>query len=310
MNHPESCLSERSDGERLRANAFPSDSVALPPVWAFDEQVPPELSARWGAADQESVLLADFVRTLMNAGAAVLLMIGVASLVTGFGEGGTSVAAMALALGVLMLVRRSHRRSRGRADSFTAGEIDLVLAHRTEISFTDWDLLSGTDAPPEVAVARRAGVLAQQLAATDAWSSEHLATHRLRLDPREEARAIQVTARELFDRRAALSVGSDAGLLPELVAARAGWEQQLEILWSALGDRLEAFEAYTQELLRLAEVIEQSDQARRLHTSLSAQGPALAVRSVRHEMAAADLTGLRAELDLLRKELRLPDTGR
>ena len=69
----------------------------------------------------------------------------------------------------------------------------------------------------------------------------------------------------------------------------------------ALTDRLEAFTRYTDEVLAVAALLEQVETAQRLTLRVLAKEPGLATRTAEHELAAADLDQLRAELSDLRQ---------
>lgn len=282
------------------------DDGTLAPVWAFDAQVPAGLSVRWASEDADAVLFTDFLRSLANAGGAVLLMASLTCLAVGYGNPGGLIGWAVVAIVALVLGWISRRNASRRPGGFTVGEIDLILEHRTEVSFGDWNILAGQELPREVAAARVAAQLAKRLAATKAWSSEHLATHWVRLNPTEEARQIQLGAREIYDLRRTFEseISRITGRrTPELELANTEWQQQLQRSWTALKDRLTAFEEYAEKFFEVAALIDQVQAARRLTGAFAQQGPVLVNRTVGHELAAVDLGQLQEELNQMRTHL-------
>ena len=169
------------------------------------------------------------------------------------------------------------------------------------MSFSDWNEFVDPDVPPEVGAARRAVELAEQLTSLRAWTSEPLATHRLRLDPDREAGQIRVAAREIYDLRRTLEATTwpENRSTPEINSARSDGEEQLATSWSALSDRLSAFERYTHDVVEVAIELDRLDSAQRLVRTLAEKAPILTVRAVGNEMAAAELDSLRLELGSL-----------
>ena len=205
----------------------------LAPVLTFDEQLPASVATRWVAANSDQVLLKDFARTLVIAGGGLLIVM---ALVLALADAGDRPAgAMAGLLGVFAVLagRRSHRAASRRPDRFTAGEIDAVLAHERWVRFDDWNELVGDQTPAEVLTARQAAVLARILLANPAWTSAAFDTHRLRLDPVQEAQRIQLAAREVFDERVATQSAAsiDGDPIVELAGIRAQWAEQLQASW-------------------------------------------------------------------------------
>lgn len=215
----------------------------------------------------------------------------------------------AIATGVLVLGWLSHGRSRRRPGDFTAGEIDLIIKNRREVTVGDWDGFNGPDVPPEVTAARRADQLARSVLAMRGWSSEQLAGHRIRLDPAGEAAAIRLAARELYDLRCELKTAAAGDRsIRELDAVRAEWSEHLDAFWSALHSRITAFDQYVQEVIQVADLIEQSEKAKQLTASLDDHGPRLSVQTVCSEMTTAHLQDLRSELRALESGLRRNST--
>lgn len=281
-------------------------SGELPPVWKFDDGVSADLSARWAAVTEDDVLLKDFVRTMTGAGGVLLLLGGLTSVLIGSGHLWFSLCCILLGVGAAVAVRFSHRRDRITPRRVTAREIDLLLAHRSLVGFSDWTHLPADDLPQEVAAARLAAALAGELESLPAWTSEQLAGHRVQLDPAEESRLIQLACREIYDHRQFLDAQlSRATTSPTAVlrATRLEWEERLGQTWTALDDRLSAFGDYVRELREVAALLESSDAGERLHRSLLEHEPAMAVRIVGHEMAREHLQRLRGDVADLQEEL-------
>ncbi len=275
----------------------------LAPVLTFDEQLPASVATRWVAANSDQVLLKDFARTLVIAGGGLLIVMALVLALAGAGDLPAGAVAGLLGVFAVLAGRRSHRAASRRPDRFTAGEIDAVLAHQRWVRFDDWNELVGDQTPAEVLTARQAAVLARILLANPAWTSAAFDTHRMRLDPVQEAQRIQLAAREVFDERVATQSAAsiDSDPIVELAGIRAQWAEQLQASFAALTDRLEAFTRYTDEVLAVAALLEQVETAQRLTLRVLAKEPGLATRTAEHELAAADLDQLRAELSDLRQ---------
>lgn len=281
MNAVRTCQDRPRPGSDAGNGRSGADSLAS--VWTLDQTLPNSLSARWAAADWDKIVLRDFARTMLNSGAFVVLLGSMTALAAGIGNPLMWAGLAAIATGVLVLGWLSHRRSCRRPGDFTAGEIDLIIKNRREVTFGDWDGFTGPDVPREVTAARRADQLARSVLAMRGWSSEQLAGHRIRLDPAGEAEAIRLAARELYD-------------------------EHLDAFWSALHSRITAFDEYVQKVIQVADLIEKSEKAKQLTASLDEHGPRLSVQTVCSEMTTAHLQDLRSELRALESGLRRNST--
>jgi len=306
MNADRTCRDRPRAGSDAGNGRSGADSLAS--VWTLDQTLPTSLSARWAAADWDKIVLRDFARIMLNSGAFVVLLGSMAALAARIGNPLMWAGLAAIATGVLVLGWLSHGRSRRRPGDFTAGEIDLIIKNRREVTFGDWDGFTGPDVPREVTAARRADQLARSVLAMRGWSSEQLAGHRIRLDPAGEAEAIRLAARELYDRRCELKAAADDRSIRELDAVRAEWSEHLDAFWSALDSRITAFDQYVQEVIEVAVLIEQSEKVKQLTASLDEHGPRLSVQTVCSEMTTAHLQDLRSELRALESGLRRNST--
>jgi len=282
---------------------FVGDSP-LPPVWAYDDHIPGELAARWTASDENTVLAKDFVRSMAVIGGVLLMAAGLVALVAGPGVDVLGVLSAVVGVLALWAARHARRRDRRISGAFYPREVDLILAHRRQVRFDDWDGLTGQDAPREVVAARRAGELARELVASPGWTCDQLAMHRMRLRPAEEARQIQLTARDIHDRGRILA-RSTAVDVPggEMDVAKAEWRRLLDMSFTALDARLVAFHSYVSEVTEVAALIGQAEAAHRLTTQLLIEEPAMAIDAVVHEQAADQVGRLRQELLELRADL-------
>src|SRR6478735_554386 len=97
------------------------------PVFDYDEHVPADLLMRWHRTNPDRLVLADLGCFLGAWGGLAIALVG----------------ALALVTGAALLIRRRQRRRTG----LTGRDIDLVLAHRTEILFDPWNALAGRGRP-------------------------------------------------------------------------------------------------------------------------------------------------------------------
>lgn len=285
-----------------RGPAAPGGSGTLAPVREVDHSAPAELAGRWRAADTDVLLCRDSARSLLKVGG---LLLGMGCLLTALTGGAhdDSVAGFALLAGVMLLLAyNSHRRARNRPGGIAAAEINLVLAHRRQVTFHDWALLPQAGAPREVAAARRAADLAGRLLALPQWTTEVLAPHRIRLNPDAEAQLIQLSCRELYDLRIFVEMEIAAAgqqSTPTLLAIQRDWAGLLEASWASLHDRVECFAQLTADTVALAEAIRAAESVQRLSAVLVERESGMALRTAGHELAAAHLQRLRAEIAAL-----------
>ena len=217
------------------------------------------------------------------------------------GVGWTAIAGLVVAATVVAARWSADRKARRRSNYFTPGEVDLVLDHRRAISFDDWNALPADGQPEERVMALDAARWAERLTATPGWDSDELAAFRLQRDPLEEARYLQVSARDVDDQRRALAAerGRFSPGLDRWDEHLSEWADQIDALWRAVQDRSAAFTGYAERLLQVAAVVEQDRAARELRADVDRKAPVLLTRTVTHEMAGADLRALADELDLL-----------
>lgn len=276
--------------------------VSLAPVWDLDRATPAELASRWRASDTDALVCRDFARSLLSVGGVLLILGCLVTAAAGEARGVSVVGFTALGAMMLALAYGSHRRARTRPGAIAAAEIDLVLAHRRRVTFEDWNVLPQAGAPQEVAAARRAADLADQLMGLPEWTTEIFAPHRARFDPNTEAQLIQVSCRELYDLR--VSVGAAVATTgqpatPAVLAAQREWGELLDATWVSLSDRLDGFQAFTADTVALAGRIRAAEAARQLSVSLVQQESELAVAIAGHELAAAHVRRLGTELAAL-----------
>lgn len=285
-----------------RGPAADDRGVALAPVWDLGRSIPADLAGRWRASDADALVCRDFARSLLSIGGVLLVLGCLITTVTGEAHASSVVGFTALGALMLVLAYRSHRRARTRPGAIAAAEIDLVLAHRRRVTFEDWNALTRADVPQEVAAARRAADLADQFRSVPEWTAEIFAPQRARFDPNTEAQLIQLSCRELYDLRVSIATTvSTIGqpTTPAALAAQRDWDHLLDATWASLNDRLDCFQAFTADTISLARQLRAAEAAQQLSVSLGEQESDLAVAIADHELAAAHVRRLGAELAAL-----------
>lgn len=271
----------------------------FPALHDYDETLPTDLLVRWTGLDSDRVVLADLRRYLATCAGIAVSVMGVAAVV--FGSIGIAAAlavtvAGLLAVAMSMLFGRTLRRRTG----LRGRDIDLVLAHRTEIRFESWNQLAGrppTHAwPLEAQLARRAGRAFEAVQATAIWTEPDQLDHRLRLDPREASRQIHVTAWQIHTLRQQLgSRPADAAA----ASVAAEWDiasGQLDQSLAILRREVEGIEGY-RRLVEQANQLMLIDRRRVALRHLNEQAAHhLSAQDARHELATDHLSELNRDL--------------
>lgn len=271
------------------------------PVFDYDEHVPADLLMRWHRTNPDRLVLADLGCFLGAWGGLAIALVGALAPVTGPVTPLTGAAVMLTGLlvtGAALLVRRRQRRRTG----LTGRDIDLVLAHRTEIRFDPWNALAGRGRPqptwPEEArLAYRAGHALDGIRTTAIWSDPDRLDHRIRLDLDEATRQVHVSAWRLHRLRRDLGPrpsGPDTDrLADEWDTAATNLAASTRVLRDhvdTIEDYRRAIDEQNRHLLldrRHAELRHLSD---RVEEHLAAQ-------DARHELATDQLAELRRELE-------------
>lgn len=112
----------------------------FPGVFDYDDHVPADLLARWTSLNPDRTVLLDLAGFLATAGALLVAGIGLVGLATGGLAGGVGVVMCLVGLLVAAVTTITRRRWK-RRNHLRGSDIDLVLAHRQEIRFEDWNQL-------------------------------------------------------------------------------------------------------------------------------------------------------------------------
>lgn len=274
----------------------------FPAVFDYDDgHIPPDVLVRWTRLNGDQLVLADLGVFLATCAGFTITLIGAAGLI--IGSAGTAAASGTVLLGLITVgAALLAQRILSRRSGLRRRDIDLVLAHRTEIRFESWNELAGRDQPestwPEAAqLARRAGHAITDIQLTRLWTEPDLLDHRLRLDLPETSRQIHLAAwqvhrlyRDLGHRPS--GSGTDA-LAAEWDTATKHLERSVQVLRrhiDTIDNYRHTINDRNRELLlehRYTQLREQSDAAVIL----------LAAQDVRHELATEHVIGLRRELE-------------
>ncbi len=270
------------------------------PVFDYDEHVPADLLVRWHRTNPDRLVLADLGCFLGAWGGLAIALVGALALLTGPVTLLTGVAVMLAGLlvtGAALLVRRRQRRRTGLAGR----DIDLVLAHRTEIRFDPWNDLAGRGRPlptwaEEARLAYRAGRALDGIRATAIWSDPDRLDHRIRLDPDEATRQVHVSAWRLHRLRRDLGPrpsGPDTDrLADEWDTAAAHLDDSTRVLREHV-DTIEDYRRAIDEQNRHLQLDRRYAELRHLSDGIEEH---LAAQDARHELATDHLTGLHREL--------------
>lgn len=273
---------------------------AFPPVIDYDEDVPADLLVRWQRTDADRLVMADLGCFLGIWGGLAVALVGALAVVTGPVSVATGTAVLLAGLlvaGAAWPARRRHRRRTG----IGSRDIDLVLAHCTEIRFEPWNELAARGRPrptwPEEAqLAHRAGQAGDAIRSTAIWSDPDRLDHRLRLDLDEATRQVHVSAWRLHRLRRDLGSrpegpGTDR-LAVEWDCAAAHLDDSLQMLRGhvdLIEDYRWAIDPENHQLL----LNRRHAELRHLSDGIEEQ---LAAQDARHELAVEQLTDLRREL--------------
>lgn len=271
----------------------------FPAVHDYDEAVPTDLLVRWTGLDTDRVVLADLGRYLATCAGMAVSVIGIAAMV--FGSIGIAAAFAVTVAGLFvaaasMLVGRRLRRRTG----LRGKDIDLMLAHRSEIRFESWNQLADRRPvhawPEEAQLAHRAGRAFIAVQATAIWAEPDQLDHRLRLDPREASRQIHVAAWQIHDLRGQLGPRpADAVAAP--VAAE--WDvatAQLDQSLAILRHEVEEIESYRRSVEQANQLMLMDRRRAALRDLTERAGQRLSAQDARHELATGHLSELHRDL--------------
>src|SRR6478609_9100709 len=200
MTDPRPCPTRCTTGSRTTTMTDPRSTPdhRFPAAFDYDEHVPAELLVRWTSLNEDRTVLLDLAGFLATAGALLGAGIGLGGVATAGPTGGGGVVMCLFGLLVAAVTTITRRRWQ-RRNHLRGRDIDLVIAHRREISFEPWNQLIDRGQPlaswPEEAqLAHRAARAIRAIQATTLWPDPDLLDHRLRIDLPENARRIQVAA--------------------------------------------------------------------------------------------------------------------
>lgn len=272
----------------------------FPAVFDYDDDIPADVLVRWTQLDGDRLVLADLGVLLATCTGFTISLIGAAGLI--IGSIGTAAASAVLLLGLLTAVAALQaQRTLRRRSGLRRRDIDLVLAHRTEIRFESWNELAGRGWPEspwseEARLAHRAGQAITDIQLARLWTEPDLLDHRLRLDLPETSRQIHVAAWQVHRLRRDVGPrpsgpGTDA-LAAEWDIATAHLDRSMQVLQR----HVDAIDSYRHTVnVRNRELL-----LKQCHAQLRAQSDGavlhLAAQDARQELATENLIGLRREL--------------
>jgi hypothetical protein len=278
----------------------PAQDNPFPAAFDYDDDIPADLLARWTSSDPDRTVLLDLIGFLATAGALLVAGIGLVGLVGGGLPGGlgvvTCLAGLALAGPAAITRRRWQQRHH-----LSGRDIDVVLGHRREIRFGDWNQLVDRGQrfdswPEEARLAHRAAQAVRAIQATAVWPDADLLDHSLRIDLPENVRRIQVAAWHLHVLRI------EIGPRPENGSRQlsAGWcdvtthhANSLQVL----GQHVAALEDYRAAVDGMNLTVETARRTAHLHQLIDRAGQRLPTQDAYHELATEHLVGLRGELE-------------
>lgn len=273
------------------------------PTFDYDEHIPADLLVRWTSLNADRAVLLDLAGFLVTAGALLVAGAGLVGLVGGSLGVGRGVviflAGLALA-GLAAITRRRWQQGhhlRGR-------DIDLVLAHRREIRFEDWNRLVDRGHrfeswPEEAQLAHRAGQAVRAIQGTAVWPDTNMLDHCLRIDLPENARRIQVAAWHLHVLRLEMGPRPHS---PESSRLARGWQDAADHhahSLQVLRHHVTALEDYRAAVQGLHHAVEIDRQTTRLRVLTERSVPGLTTQDAHHELSTEHLNGLLAELPSL-----------
>ncbi len=270
-------------------------------VFDYDDHVPADLLARWTSVNPDRTVLLDLAGFLATAGALLVAGIGLVGLATAGLAVGVGVVVCLVGLLVAAVTTITRRRWQ-RRNHLRGSDIDLVLAHRQEIRFEDWNQLIGGGQrfdswPEEAQLAHRAGQAVRAIQATTVWPDPDLLDHCLRIDLPESARRIQVSTWHLHVLRIELGQRprrpESSQLIPGWQEAAAHHAHSLQVLRHHV-TALEDYRAAVDSMNHTIEIARQEAHLRQL-TDRAVQR--LTTQDAHHELATEHLAGLRDELE-------------
>lgn len=266
-----------------------------------DEHIPADVLVRWARCNGDRLVLADLAIFLATCAGLTISLVGGAALVIGTAGTGSAVAILLVGLLIAVAALWVRRSLRGRT-GLRGRDIDLVLAHRTEIRFEPWNELAGRGRPvptwpDEAQLAHRAAEAIAQIQRAEIWTEPNLLDHQLRLDLPETSRQIQVASWHVHRLRRELGPRPSG---PDTDRIASEWDTaatHLEHSVQVLRRHVETLDSYRHAIIdrnrqllserRYLQLREQSDAAA-LH---------LGSQDARHELATEHLVGLRQELE-------------
>lgn len=279
----------------------PPQDTRFPVVFDYDHHVPADLLARWTSLDQDRTVLLDLAGFLATAGALLVAGVGLIGLVGGGQAGAHGVVMCVAGLALAGVAARTRRRWQ-QANHLRGRDIDIVLAHRQEIRFQDWNQLvdrgQGFDSwPPEAQLAHRAAHAVRAIQATAVFPDADRLDHCLRIDLPENVRRIQVATWHLHVLR--LQMGPRPPRTDSDPLAT-GWrdaathhEHSLQVLRA----HVTALEDYRAAVEEVNHALEAARRTAHLHQLVDRAGQRLATQDAHHELATEHLDGLRGELE-------------
>ena len=294
-------MTDRATTGRATTGRLTTDAAAqpFPAVHDYDETLPTDLLVRWTGLDSDRVVLADLGRYLATCAGLTVSLVGITGLACGWIGIAGAIAVMAAGLLVaaasMLVARRLHRRTGLRGK-----DIDLVLAHRTEIRFESWNQLADRRSaqawPEEAQLAHRAGRAFTAVKATAIWAEPDQLDHRLRLDPREASRQIHVAAWQIHTLRQQLGSRPAAA---DAAPVAAEWDvlaDQLDRSLAVLRREVEGIEGYRRSVEQANQLM-LIDRRRVALRHLNEQAAHhLSAQDARHELATDHLSELNRDL--------------
>lgn len=184
-------------------------------------------------------------------------------------------------------------------------------AYKTAVEASEWAFRgpSASSKPEHFAFEVRLSMVADHLAndieMSRAWRSDWLDTHRVRMNPRQEAAQVIAGARELCEVRRDLGAAPDRGAAGgQPLAAYEQHQGDLAAVEQTLVGRVAALKCYLDGLDRFALLLAARDSLER-SGSVSGRVAELVGRSVQDEMATESLNRLDDEMQDIAEGLRV-----
>ncbi len=277
-------------------------SPPLPPVYAYDPELPAPIVARLAWADPDEVVTRDFGRFMLVAAGGAGAFAGLLAALVGAGSRSAAAVFAALCLLGLTAGLVLGRRAAHRPNHFTSGEVDRILRHRHLVSFDEWNHSAGPALPREARAAGFAAEITAAIVSSQAWQSDYTEIHRMRLRPAEELRQICLTLRDISDLR------RQFGSTPAVGTDASQWWQhgtgQLDSAWESMVDRLAALDEYRRAVDDLAGPLENLRKSEQLEQLCAERLPVVSTHGAQAELAASNVALLGAELVSIRADLQ------